>query len=97
MDNALIHSSNTVDSTILERGCISLYVLFYSPEPISIEKFWKVSKDRVGRGELTGTETLFPRVTEISEDILVEHIQNFVQYSIDVFPKCLDKEPLSTF
>jgi transposase len=94
MNNALIHSSNTVDSITLERGYIPLYVPFYSPEPNSIEMFWKVSKDQVGRGESTGTETLFPRVIESSEDVLVKHIQNFVQHLIDVFPKCLNKEPL---
>ncbi|KAI9362619.1 hypothetical protein BD770DRAFT_226528 [Pilaira anomala] len=34
------------------------------------------------------------RFIEGSMDVPVKHIQNFVQHSIDVFPKCLNKEPL---
>ncbi|KAI8885086.1 hypothetical protein K501DRAFT_180799, partial [Backusella circina FSU 941] len=64
------------------------------PELDPIEMFCKVWKNRVRRGELTDTETLFSRVIEGNKDIPVKHIQNFVQHSIDVFPKCLNKEPL---
>ena len=56
--------------------------------------FWKVTKDRIRRSELIDAETLSSRVIEGSEDVPVEHIQNFIQHSIDVFPKCVNKEPL---
>ncbi|ORE22975.1 hypothetical protein BCV71DRAFT_170660, partial [Rhizopus microsporus] len=59
-----------------------------------IEMFWKVPKDRIRRSELIDAETLSSRVIEGSEDVPVEHIQNFIQHSIDVFPKCVNKEPL---
>ncbi|ORE19986.1 hypothetical protein BCV71DRAFT_176693, partial [Rhizopus microsporus] len=49
-------------------------------------------KDRVRREKLIDTETLSSRVIEGSEDIPVEHIQNFIQHSINVIPKCLNKE-----
>ncbi|PHZ15180.1 uncharacterized protein RHIMIDRAFT_271661 [Rhizopus microsporus ATCC 52813] len=56
--------------------------------------FWKVLKERVKREKLTDTETLSSRITEGSEDVPVEHLQNFVQHSIDVNSKCLNKEGL---
>lgn len=56
--------------------------------------FWKVSKDRINKSELIDAEILCSRVLEDSEDIPVEHMQNFIQHSIDVFPKCLNKEPV---
>ncbi|ORE17491.1 hypothetical protein BCV71DRAFT_181375, partial [Rhizopus microsporus] len=77
-----------------ERGYIPLHVPPYSLELDLIEMFWKVTKDRIRRSELIDAETLSSRVIEGSEDVPVEHIQNFIQHSIDVFPKCVNKEPL---
>ncbi|ORE19288.1 hypothetical protein BCV71DRAFT_177963, partial [Rhizopus microsporus] len=51
-------------------------------------------KDRVRRSELTNPETLSSRVTEDSGAVSVEHIQNFIQHSIDVSLKGLNKEYL---
>lgn len=92
--NVPIHSSDAFDPIILEREYIPLFVPLYLPELNPIETFWKVLKGRVRRDESTDTETLFSRLTEGSEDVPVEHIQNSVQYSINVFPRCLNKEPL---
>lgn len=94
MDNAPIHSPQLVDPVIIERGYIPVYLPPYSPELNPIEMFWKVLKDRVRRTPLTSAETLSSRITEGSEDIPVEHLQNFIQHSIECFPKCLNKEPL---
>lgn len=63
----------------------------YSPELNLIELFWKVLKDRVKRAILKDLETVSPRIIEGSEDVLVEHFRNFIQGSINLFPKCLHK------
>lgn len=55
--------------------------------------FRKVLNDRVRREKLKDTETLSSRI-EGSEDVPVEHIQNFIHHSINVISKCLNKEPL---
>lgn len=94
MDNAQIHSHDIVDPIIIERGYIPVYLPPYSPEPNPIEHFWKVLKDRVRRGKLTDVETITSRFIEGSEDVPVGHLQNFIQHSINCFPKCLNKESL---
>ncbi|KAG1049586.1 hypothetical protein G6F43_008094 [Rhizopus delemar] len=83
-----------IHTIFIQRGYKPLYVPLYSSELNPIELFWKVSKDRIRRSELVDAETLSSRVIEGIEDVPVEHRQNFIQHSIDVFPKCLNKEPL---
>ncbi|KAI8079258.1 hypothetical protein BDF21DRAFT_340610, partial [Thamnidium elegans] len=56
-----------------------------------IEMVWKALKGRIRRNELANAETLFSRVTEGSGAVPVEHIQDFIQHSADVSPKCLNK------
>ncbi|KAG1626021.1 hypothetical protein G6F44_012543 [Rhizopus delemar] len=94
MDNAPIHHHDIVDPIISQRGYIPVHLPPYSPELNPIEMFWKVLKDRVKRGKLTDAETLSSGIIEGSEDIPVEHLQSFIQHSINVIPKCLNKEPL---
>lgn len=94
MDNTPIHSSDAIDPIIKERGYIPLYLPPYSPELNPIEMFWKVLKGKVKRGKLSDVETLTSRVIEGSKDIPIKNLQNFIQHSIDIFPKCLNKEPL---
>lgn len=94
MNNAPIHVPGVIDPIIKERGYIPVYLPPYSPELNSIEMFWKALKDRVKRNRLSDVETLTSRVIEGSEGAPVEHLQNFIQHSINVFPKCINKEPL---
>ena len=56
--------------------------------------FWKVLKDKVRRGKLSNLETLTTRITEGCHDVPIEHLQNFIQQSINAFPKWLNKELL---
>jgi hypothetical protein len=42
-------------------------------------------------------ETLTSRVIEGSEDVPVDHLQNFIQHSVGCFLKYLNKEPLKEF
>ena len=94
MDNAPIHSHEIVDPVIMERGYIPVYLPPYSPELNPIEQFWKIMKDRVRRSKLTDVETLTSRAIEGCEEVPVEHLQNFIQYSTNCFSTCLNKEPL---
>ncbi|KAG1082941.1 hypothetical protein G6F42_022387 [Rhizopus arrhizus] len=94
MNNAPIHSIQLVDPVIIERDYIPIYLPPYSPELNPIGVFWKVLKDKVRRTPLTSAETLSSRITEGDENVPFEHLQNFVQHSIDYFPRCLNKEPL---
>jgi hypothetical protein len=91
MDNAPIHSHDIVDPLIVERGYIPVYLPPYS---LSSEMFWKFLKDKGRRGKLNTVETRTSRIIEGSEDVLLEHLQNFIQHSIDCFPNCFNKEPL---
>jgi transposase len=94
MDNAPIHPRNVVDPIASQRGYIPVYLPPHSPELNPIEMFWKVLKDRVKRGKLTDAETLSSRIIEGSEDVSVEHLQNFIQHSINVISNYLNKKPL---
>ncbi|KAI8878242.1 hypothetical protein K501DRAFT_277712 [Backusella circina FSU 941] len=97
MDNAPIHSPDSIDPIIKEKGYIPVYLLPYSLDLNPIEMFWKALKDIVKRGKRNDVDTLTSRVIEGSEDVSIEHLQNFIQHSIDIFPKCLNKEPLESF
>jgi len=91
-NNAPIYSQQLVDPVIIERGYIPVYLSPYSPELNPTAMFWKVLKDRVKRIPLTSAETLSSKITEGTEDAPVEHLQKFIQHSIDCFPpKCLNK------
>lgn len=94
MDNASIHIPKAIDPIILGRGYIPVYLPPYSPKLNLIEMFWKVLADHVRRTFLTATESLTLRIIEGSETVPLERIQSFIQHSINVFPKCLNKEPL---
>jgi transposase len=73
---------------------ITVYLSPYSSELNPIEMVWKVLKDRIRRSKLANAEILSSRVTEGSGAVPVEHIQDFIQHSIDVSPKWLNKEQL---
>lgn len=97
MDKASIPKSKPMVRNIKSRSYKVTYLPPYSPELNPIEIFQKVLKDRVKRGKLSNVETLTSKVIEGSEDVPIEHLQNFIQYSIDIFPKRLSKEHLSLF
>ncbi|KAL7327050.1 hypothetical protein PS15p_212328 [Mucor circinelloides] len=94
MDNAPIHMPKAINPIILGRGYILVYLPPYSPELNPIEMLWKVLKDHVRRTLLTATGSLTLGIIGGSENVPLERIQNFIQHSINVFPKCLNKEPL---
>ncbi|KAI9265331.1 hypothetical protein EDC94DRAFT_517029 [Helicostylum pulchrum] len=75
-----------VDNTPIHSPDVVDYIIperNYSPELNPIEVFWRMQKHSL--------QELF-KAARI--DVPVERIQNFIQHSIDVFPKFLNKEPL---
>ncbi|EIE88315.1 hypothetical protein RO3G_13026 [Rhizopus delemar RA 99-880] len=94
MDNAPIHVPSIIDPVIIRRGYIPVYLPPYSPELNPIEQFWAVLKSKVKRTKLSDIETLRSRIIEASEAIPVEHLQNFIQHSVNQFGNCLNKNPI---
>lgn len=92
MDNAAIHNHSLVDPLIIKRGYVLVYLPPYSPELNPIEMLWKVLKDKVRQSKRSNLETLTTRITEGCQDDPIEHLQNFIQHSVNAFPKCLNKE-----
>ncbi|CEG67847.1 hypothetical protein RMATCC62417_04209 [Rhizopus microsporus] len=94
MDNAPIHVHNIVDPIIIRRGYIPVYLPPYSPELNPIEQFWKDLKDYIKRDKFKDNETLTSRMMDACEKVPLQNIRNYIQHSINTFPKCLNKEPI---
>lgn len=69
-----------------------LNIFFRNWECVALSGF--PIKGRVRSGKLTDAKTLSSRGTGDSEDVPIEHIQNFIQHLINIFSKYLNKEPL---
>ncbi|KAK4510780.1 SCF ubiquitin ligase complex subunit cdc4 [Mucor velutinosus] len=93
-DNAPIHVHNIVDPIIIRREYIPVYLPPYSPELNSIEQLWKDLKDYVKRDKLEDNETLTSRMMDACEKVTLQNIRNYIQHSINILPKCLNKEPI---
>ncbi|KAG1470052.1 hypothetical protein G6F56_002901 [Rhizopus delemar] len=94
MDNAPIHVPALIDSLIKNRGYVPVYLPPYSLELNPIEDFWAIVKSKVKRYALKDTETLTSRIIEACEEVPLQHLQNCVQHSVNMFEKCLNKEPI---
>jgi hypothetical protein len=93
MDNAPIHVPSIINPVIIRREYIPVYFPPYSPELNPIEQFWAVLKSKVKR-KFSDIETLSSRIIEASEAIPVEHLQHFIQHSVNQFGNCLNKNPI---
>ncbi|KAG2210093.1 hypothetical protein INT45_013875 [Circinella minor] len=94
MDNAPIHVPSMINPLIEKRGYIPVYLPPYSPELNPIEDFWSIVKSKVKRHALKGTETLTGRIVESCEEVPLQHLQNCVKHSMNLFDKCLNKESI---
>jgi hypothetical protein len=94
MDNARIHVPALIDPLIEKRGYVPVYLPPYSPELNPIEDFWAIVKSKVKRHALKETETLISRIIESCEEVPLQHLKNSVQHSVNLFDKCLNKEPI---
>ncbi|KAG0734083.1 hypothetical protein G6F35_012903 [Rhizopus arrhizus] len=94
MDNAPIHVLALIDPLIEKRGYVPVYLPPYSPELNPIEDFWAIIKSKVKRHALKDTETLIGRIIESCEEVPLQHLKNCVQHSVNLFDKCLNKEPI---
>ncbi|KAG1349169.1 hypothetical protein G6F62_003658 [Rhizopus arrhizus] len=94
MDNAPIHVPALIDPLIEKRGYVPVYLPSYSSELNPIEDFWAIVKSKVKRHALKDTETLIGRIIESCEEVPLQHLKNCVQHSVNLFDKCLNKEPI---
>lgn len=94
MDNAPIHVPSMINPLIEKRGYIPVYLPSYSPELNPIEDFWSIVKSKVKRHALKDTETLTGRIVESCEAVPLQHLQNCIKHSVNLFDKCLNKEPI---
>ena len=94
MDNAPIHVPSIIDPVIIRRRYIQVYLPPYSPELNPIEQFRAVLKSKVKQTKFSDIETLSSRIIEASEAIPVEHLQHFIQHSVNQFGNCLNKNPI---
>ncbi|KAG1144704.1 hypothetical protein G6F37_003151 [Rhizopus arrhizus] len=94
MNNAPIHVPWVIGPVIIRRGYIPIYLPLYSPELNPIEHFWAALKSKVKRTKFSDIETLSSRIIESSEAIPVEHLQHFIQHSVNPFGDCLNKNSI---
>ncbi|KAG1054515.1 hypothetical protein G6F43_003481 [Rhizopus delemar] len=94
MDNASIYVPSIINPLIEKRGYVPVYLTPYSPELNPIEDFWSIVKSKVKRHALKDTETLTSRIIESCGEASPQHLQNCIQHSVDLFDKCLNKEPI---
>ena len=94
MDNAPIHTHEAIDNLVTSRGYRCIYLPPYSPELNPIEQFWAIVKNSVKRSKFDATEDLHTRITEACNNVPQTTLRNCIQHSVNVFSKCLNKEPV---
>ncbi|KAG1203139.1 hypothetical protein G6F70_001627 [Rhizopus microsporus] len=94
MDNAPIHTSDSIKNLIEARGYRAIYLPPYSPELNPIENFWSIVKNSVKRSAFKETEDLKTRIAEASECVSRKTLHNIAYHSVNNFEKCFNKEPL---
>lgn len=94
MDNAPIYTHNDIDRLITSRGYRSIYLPPYSPELNPIEQFWFVIKNKVKRGAFSDDEDLKTRIADACNNVPIQHVKAFIQYSCNQFEKCRNKESI---
>ena len=94
MDNAPIHTADSIERLIVSRGYGCIYLPPYSPELNPIEQFWSVVKSKLKREKLLETETLNTRIAEACNKIFFSDLEGFCRHSVSKFETCLNKEPL---
>lgn len=97
MDNAPIHTSQDIRTMIESRGYRVIYLPPYSPELNPNENFWAVLKGAVKRSVFQEVKDLKTRITEASQSIKRNTLQNISQHSINNFDKCLNKKKKTFF
>jgi transposase len=90
MKNTPIHIPPSINSVIVKRGYMLVYLPLYSPELNLIVQFWAILK-KVKRSKFNDVETLSSRMIKASEAAPVEH-HDFVQLSVNLFDECRNKE-----
>ncbi|KAG1136976.1 hypothetical protein G6F37_011565 [Rhizopus arrhizus] len=94
MDNAPIHTTDSIERLIVSCGYGCIYLPSYSLELNPIEQPWSVAKSKLKRAKLLETKTLNTRITEACNQIYFSDLEGFYRYSASKFETCLNKEPL---
>jgi hypothetical protein len=94
MNNAPIHTNESIKKYIEYRGYRSVYLPTYSPELNSIEQFWAVIKSKVKRHRFLQENTLSKRITEACKSVEKGHFNGFVLPSYKCWDKCRNKMPM---
>lgn len=89
MDNVPIHAADVIDAMITKRGYKCVYLSPYSLELNPTEQFWSIVKNKVKRSQFQDKEDLSTRIAEACNTVPREHLEAFVQHSVNVFEKCL--------
>lgn len=69
MDNAPIHTADSIERLIVSCGYGCIYLPPYSPELNSIEQFWFVVKRKLKSEKMLENETLNTRITYACNNI----------------------------
>ncbi|CAO3684171.1 unnamed protein product [Rhizopus stolonifer] len=83
MDNAPIHVPDLIDSVVIRRGYVLVYLPLYSPELNPIEHFWAILKGKVKHDKLKDVEKFTSRNIEASEAVPVKHIQDTIRHYVN--------------
>lgn len=94
MDNAPIHTSNSISELIVTRGYRCVYLPPYSPELNPIEQFWSVAKSKIKRQFVLEKHTLPQKICDACNDVPVSAFQGFARYSVKRFDDCLNGRPI---
>ncbi|GAA5816096.1 hypothetical protein MFLAVUS_009618 [Mucor flavus] len=87
-------STIDIDDIVTSRGYRVICLPPYLPELNPIEQFWAVVKNSVKRSKFDTTEDLHTRIAEACNNIPQNTLRNCIQHSVNVFSKCLNKEPV---
>jgi len=94
VDNAVIHTSNEIDTMVIDREYRSIYFPPYLPELNSIiEQFWSIIKNKVKHSQFQTKVDLSTRTTEVCHNVPPQHLRAFVQHSLNMFEDCLKGNP----
>ena len=95
MDNAPIHTSKLIRTTIESRGYKCIYLPPYSPELNPIEQFWLIVKSGVKREFVIKKDTLPAKIANACNSVLPSYFECFLaRYSVRRFDDCLNCLPI---
>ncbi|KAI9282636.1 hypothetical protein BY458DRAFT_486344 [Sporodiniella umbellata] len=87
MYNVFVYNPDLVDRVIIERDCIA-YLYTFS---LRCSDEYRAISNKLSDVKITS------KIIKRNKGVLIEHLQNYIQYAIDTFLKCLNKESYVVF